>query len=363
MNPLLSHSFRNASAAAGPVGLLVVMACGAGNPGSEASSIPMGQSESALVLNVHDGADDVWSQSERVNITYCVSTGFGAYHPRAVREMIDATVDWEAAAYVDFIHLNELDGDCAYPDAPVTFTVESIFLGTGEAGAESFPPSSVHEGQFHWLGIALPAYDTLDRTVDQRTSGGAFRHELGHILGFRHEHVRPEATEAPFSYDCFDEPVSEGYDPWRTIPGASQYDPSSALHYGTGGCGPLKDFFLTDTDRAAAHAVYTSPTRCEVWSDAQQLAVTNMLPPASASDGETLCAAFAIDDQQRDGLTFSTVERQADHFRALMIESAPLIDSPAAPRSNSRAEPATLARGHAHPSRHHNGGGRRRIGR
>jgi hypothetical protein len=321
------HALRSAIVAAGRVTtILAVMGC-TGESGEQNASLSPGRSESALILNLYEGADDVWTPSERVDITYCVSTRFGEHHARAVQEMSEAARGWEDAAYVQFIYQSEYDSDCAYPDAPVMFTVELIFLGTGEAGAESFPPSYVHSGQFHWLGIALPAYDSLDRSLDLRTSLGAFTHELGHILGFRHEHIRPEATQPPFSYDCFDEPVSEGNDAWRAIPEVAQYDPNSAMHYGTGRCGPLKDFALTDTDRAAAHVVYPSPARCEVWAGPIQLAVTDIPPPTSAGDGESRCEAFAINDQQRDGLTYARVERQPDHFRAILLESYPSIDA------------------------------------
>jgi hypothetical protein len=362
-----SHPIRSGMTAGRLAGLLAVAGC-AGGSGTDGSSAflenqALGQVENPLILNVHAGVDDVWTESERVNISYCVSTDFGAYHERAVAEMNEATHDWEEAAYVDFIHASEHDGDCAYPTAPVVFTVESIFLGTGEAGSEGFPPSYVHEGQFHWLAIALPAYDTLDRAVDQRTSLGAFVHELGHILGFRHEHVRPEATQAPFAYDCFDEPVSEGSDPWRTIAGAEKYDPNSALHYGTGSCGPLKDFVLTETDRAAAHSVYPSPTRCEVWAGSTQLAVTDIAPPASAVDAEGRCEAFAIDVQQEHGLALSTLERQADHVRALLVESPPTpeSDTPDEPDTITEVDFRTAARSKREESRRHwNGASSRR---
>jgi hypothetical protein len=52
------------------------------------------------------------------------------------------------------------------------------------------------------------------------------------------------------------------------------------MHYGVGGCGPLKDYALTATDKAAAHQVYRSPARCEVWLGSTQLGQTI---PASSS--------------------------------------------------------------------------------
>ena len=47
---------------------------------------------------------------------------------------------------------------------------------------------------------------------------GVLRHELGHILGFRHEHIRPEAA-AP---ECSENPN------WRAL---TTYDSASVMHY------------------------------------------------------------------------------------------------------------------------------------
>ena len=66
-------------------------------------------------------------------------------------------------------------------------------------------------------------------------------HELGHSLGFRHEHTRPEAGT------CFED------NNWRAL---TSYDRNSVMHYpqcnGTSG----HDLNLTSLDIAGVRAVY-----------------------------------------------------------------------------------------------------------
>jgi len=75
---------------------------------------------------------------------------------------------------------------------------------------------------------------------------GVFRHELGHVLGFRHEHIRNEAPPV-----CPNEPL------WDTQV-LSAYDPKSVMHYFCGGVGS-HDLSITDLDRKGARMVYGPP--------------------------------------------------------------------------------------------------------
>ena len=71
---------------------------------------------------------------------------------------------------------------------------------------------------------------------------GILRHELGHSLGFRHEHTRPEAGT------CFED------NNWRAL---TPYDSSSIMHYPQ--CnGSSDDLSMTASDRTGAQALYGS---------------------------------------------------------------------------------------------------------
>ncbi len=73
------------------------------------------------------------------------------------------------------------------------------------------------------------------------TLQGILRHELGHTLGFRHEHTRPEAGT------CFEDTA------WRAL---TAYDASSVMHYPQCNGTQTGDLVLTDLDRQGATALY-----------------------------------------------------------------------------------------------------------
>jgi hypothetical protein len=72
------------------------------------------------------------------------------------------------------------------------------------------------------------------------------RHELGHSLGFRHEHIRADRP------DLFDPESTE-----HTV-AITAYDPRSVMHYVAGGLGDPQLRF-TKLDRAGARQIYGGP--------------------------------------------------------------------------------------------------------
>jgi hypothetical protein len=83
---------------------------------------------------------------------------------------------------------------------------------------------------------------------------GVLRHELGHVLGFRHEHIRSEAPAA-----CPGEPL------FGTTP-LTEYDPRSVMHYFCGNVGS-DDLDITEVDREGARKLYGSPLSSFVFTE------------------------------------------------------------------------------------------------
>jgi serralysin len=190
--------------------------------------------EGALAVNVVGGQDDRWSDSAKLNLTYCVSrSSFGGNYDRVVAAMNEAAAAWELATSVDFVHVAQLDGDCTASQANVVFDVRQV---SGQRYlARAFFPSS-----------ARGARNVL---IDSGAIGGRgpwslagiLRHELGHTLGFRHEHIRQAGSGCG-------EPGS-----WRDL---TPYDSASVMHYPQCSGTNTGDLVLTDRDILGAVAIY-----------------------------------------------------------------------------------------------------------
>lgn len=189
----------------------------------------------ALVGITENGKIVRWSQG--AVLTYCVLKNTfesNAQYEQVRDNMKTATGDWEDACGVNFEHKQDLDSSASTTPEGVLFPVRGFDTGGRFIAAAFFPNDPRNRRRM----VIDPSYF---RTSFDRV--GVLRHELGHVLGFRHEHIRSGAPSL-----CPDETTVD------TI-NLTDYDPQSCMHYFCGGVGS-KTLAITEVDKTGARKVY-----------------------------------------------------------------------------------------------------------
>jgi hypothetical protein len=216
--------------------------------------------------NSESGYIPAFEFPDSVDITYCVSNGFGAQKATWATRLADAARAWEKVVNVRFRYRSEFDASCSSSTTGVDFAMVKV------DGAGGYCASN----KMTWLGGCNAGSGTLeiDTLADITFAGaapnatptGAIRHELGHILGLRHEHPWgatppadcngefPTHDTAPTDWDLTGEQL-----------GSLAYDQDSVMHYPFDGTGPSgidcggnkqSSFTITNADSNSAQVLY-----------------------------------------------------------------------------------------------------------
>jgi hypothetical protein len=189
-----------------------------------------------LIVNLFQGKDDYYKSIDQRTLTYAVDrASFGQLsegYSNVVSNMQQATQAWMnscSECKIQFVYRSDLD---ANPNSRELNFVVQLHDVHGQYIAASFFP---HDDKIRRSLNIDPSYFTT--SFDKI---GVLRHELGHVLGYRHEHIRGIAG-------CY----TEGNE-WRPL---TPYDPKSVMHYFCGGQGSLS-LQLTQLDIQGHRQLY-----------------------------------------------------------------------------------------------------------
>lgn len=207
-----------------------------------ATSAAMSQAESLVAL-APNGQIVRWRPGKQ--LTYCVlkdSFLSEAQYDQVCKDMETATGAWRDACGIEFAHLKAHDSHGDPTSSPEDISPDLVFSvrfidAQGKFIASAFFPTYPPPRR---RILVDPSFFSPKQPFN---TAGVFRHELGHVLGFRHEHIRSGAPAA-----CPDEPLFDVKD-------LTKYDPQSVMHYFCGEVGnPALE--LTELDRIGAQTVY-----------------------------------------------------------------------------------------------------------
>lgn len=200
----------------------------------------LGMRKGQLIVNRVNNADDVWPSTRQCNIRYCVSKNTsGVRYDQIVAAMTEASSAWSANAGVKLVHVVGEDENCSSSNSKVDFDVQ-VVAGQPYLARAFFPNQSRKTRNV--------LIDNSSFSVDPPlTLAGVLRHELGHTLGFRHEHTRPEAGA------CFED------NSWKPL---TPYDSESVMHYPqcNGKAGWALNLTIRDVNGSVA--AYGAPQLC-----------------------------------------------------------------------------------------------------
>lgn len=192
---------------------------------------------------------------------------------------------------IEFLHLSNFDqavhqNISASVRDQIKFVVRQERLGGSYVALAFFP----HDPPLKKVLQIDPVY--FSPGIDPDYLVGVFRHELGHILGYRHEQVRGVMG-------CR---LEENSQAWIPI---SVYDPKSVMHYpcGKGGTATLS---LSDTDKTSHRAWYWLP------KVANESSISHPVETSAANASETSAAG------SRAGVSY-TAQTDAAHESTTLV--------------------------------------------
>lgn len=205
--------------------------------------------------------ESTWNATQKLDLSYCISRDFsGSERSRIIDAMGHARRAWERAANVRFIHRDDLDGgNCTGTTSQVLFDIRPEMDTSVNFSAQAFYPIDPRPARNVKIRI--------DYVRDQDTNGDGMNdlffdsstwlklrlasvltHEMGHVLGFMHEH--PRFDQSGKGTTCTEDAIFRHRD-------LTSADPISIMQYSScGGGSSLSGQVVTPRDAQGARMIY-----------------------------------------------------------------------------------------------------------
>ena len=217
------------------------------------------RSKLAVFKRLSNGFEPVFVGADAVDIVYCVSNTF-SNKATVIADIAVATQRWQDTVNVRFAYDATQDATCTQNNTNVDFAVMPM-SGTGLVGCAMnkmmswIPPGDgCPVGGVNVVGVFLMDYTALPLPPPDNaiTAKGVWTHELGHMIGFRHEH-----PWAPGQGGCPEAPTMPSLD--VTGRRLTAYDQTSVMHYPF--CGGISgvDLAISALDGEGARSIYGMP--------------------------------------------------------------------------------------------------------
>ncbi len=224
--------------------------------------------QGALAIYSVGGTDIRWTPAQALDLRYCISNRFTPTQKTAVVAAMAEASDqgWELFANVNYKYVPGEDANCTAANTNVLFDVNPI---TGaQYLARSFFPNSVRAER----NVMIDSTAFTPETTGGISLGRILTHELGHTLGFRHEHIARPGQNLPGCVEDAD---------FRLI---GAYDQTSTMHYPQ--CGsPGNTLALSAQDKTGVATIY----------GAARVNVAPMAQVTAPNDGSTVGPSFSVD--------------------------------------------------------------------
>jgi len=215
------------------------------------------ETHKSTVDGLASGADNVWTPTVQDDLSYCISTDFGSNYGRMQAEMEIATWAWAREANLMFPYKSSEDANCNDANPAVQIPVVPYYGG----GACAFFPDQDGEPACSSAGRALiidiadidswPTEEIWGQYYPNVNTVGTLQHELGHIIGMRHEQIRKAENAIA---NCWGEVTYPGN--YRAL---TEYDQNSTMHYPWCGGLTTADQHVTPLDGTGANMLYGTP--------------------------------------------------------------------------------------------------------